>query len=81
MNGVKLFTIVHFGKDTVRPKIGLFINYVGGSTKLTSLRAHSSCEDFCTLLEETCKIRRENCKLPNFVNACACTILSHTFYI
>ncbi|KAF6161407.1 hypothetical protein GIB67_009286 [Kingdonia uniflora] len=62
MNGVQLYTIVHFGEDIVRPKIGSIVSYVGGSTKLTSLRAHSSYEDFVTLLEETNKIRREDCK-------------------
>ncbi|KAF6175762.1 hypothetical protein GIB67_035889 [Kingdonia uniflora] len=62
MNGVHLYTIVHFGGDIVRQKIRSIVSYVGGSTKLTSLRAHSSYEDFVTLLEETSKIRREDCK-------------------
>ncbi|KAF6144080.1 hypothetical protein GIB67_007541 [Kingdonia uniflora] len=61
MNGVQLYTIVHFGRDIVRPKIGSIVTYVGGSTKLTSLRAHSSYEDFVTLLAETSEIRREEC--------------------
>ncbi|KAF6141576.1 hypothetical protein GIB67_023748 [Kingdonia uniflora] len=52
MNEVQLYTIVHFGEDIIRPKIGSIVSYVGGSTKLTSLRAHSSYEDFFTLLEE-----------------------------
>ncbi|KAF6174957.1 hypothetical protein GIB67_026445 [Kingdonia uniflora] len=60
MNGVQLYIIVHFGWDIVRPKIGSIATYVGGSTKLTSLRAHSSYKDFVTLLEETSKIRRED---------------------
>ncbi|KAF6135787.1 hypothetical protein GIB67_028643 [Kingdonia uniflora] len=61
MNGVQLYTIVHFGGDIVRPKIGSIVTYVGGSTKLTSLRVHSSYEDFVILFEETGKIRREDC--------------------
>ncbi|KAF6153572.1 hypothetical protein GIB67_027439 [Kingdonia uniflora] len=60
MNGVQLCTIVHFGGDIVRPKIGSIVSYVGGSTKLTSLRAHSSYEDFVTLLEETREIHRKD---------------------
>ncbi|KAF6169171.1 hypothetical protein GIB67_013601 [Kingdonia uniflora] len=76
MKGVQLYTIVHFGEDIVRPKIGSIVSYVGGSTKLTSLRAHSSYKDFVTLLEETSKIRREDCKLYNFVHGCACVISS-----
>ncbi|KAF6164139.1 hypothetical protein GIB67_017723 [Kingdonia uniflora] len=60
MNGVQHYTIVHFGGDIVHPKIGSIVSYVGGSTKLNSLRAHSSYEDFVTLLEETSKIRRED---------------------
>ncbi|KAF6177000.1 hypothetical protein GIB67_027800 [Kingdonia uniflora] len=60
MNGVQLYTIVHFSGDIVRPKIGSIVTYVGGSTKLTSLRAYSSYEDFATLLEETNEIRRED---------------------
>ncbi|KAF6141639.1 hypothetical protein GIB67_001191 [Kingdonia uniflora] len=66
MNGVQLYTVVHFGGDIVRPKIGSILSYVGGSTKLTSLRAHSSYEDFVTLLEEISEIRREDYKLYNF---------------
>ncbi|KAF6173347.1 hypothetical protein GIB67_027042, partial [Kingdonia uniflora] len=57
-------------------KIGSIVTYVGGSTKLTSLRAHSSYEDSATLLEETSEIRREDCKLYNFVHGCACAISS-----
>ncbi|KAF6155199.1 hypothetical protein GIB67_019725 [Kingdonia uniflora] len=76
MNGVQLYTIVHFGGDIVRPKIRSIISYVGGSTKLTSLRAHLSNEDFVTLLEETSKIRREDYKLYNFIHGCACAISS-----
>ncbi|KAF6136949.1 hypothetical protein GIB67_030713 [Kingdonia uniflora] len=76
MNEVQLYTIVHFGGDIIRSKIGSIVTYVGGSTKLTSLRAHSSYEDFVTLLEETSEIRREDCKLYNFVHYCACAILS-----
>ncbi|KAF6142166.1 hypothetical protein GIB67_037084 [Kingdonia uniflora] len=76
MNGVQLYTIAHFGGDIVCLKIGSIITYVGGSTKLTSLKAHSSYEDFVTLLEETSKIRREDCKLYNFVHGCACAISS-----
>ncbi|KAF6166180.1 hypothetical protein GIB67_023890 [Kingdonia uniflora] len=76
MNGVQLYTIVHFGGDIVRPKFGSIVSYVGGSTKLTSLREHSSYEDFITLLEETSKIRHEDCKLYNFVHGCACAISS-----
>ncbi|KAF6156312.1 hypothetical protein GIB67_013756 [Kingdonia uniflora] len=60
MNGVQLYTIVPFGGDIVHSKIGSIVTYVGGSTKLTSLRAHSSYKDFVTLLEETSKIRRED---------------------
>ncbi|KAF6146374.1 hypothetical protein GIB67_020468 [Kingdonia uniflora] len=60
MNGVQLYTIVHFGGDIVRPKIGVIVTYVGGSTKLTSLRVHSSYKDFVTLLEEASKIHRED---------------------
>ncbi|KAF6164765.1 hypothetical protein GIB67_041017 [Kingdonia uniflora] len=60
MNGVQLYTIVHFGGDIVRLKIGSIVSYVGRSTKLTSLRAHLSYEDFVILLEETSKIRRED---------------------
>ncbi|KAF6160364.1 hypothetical protein GIB67_019133 [Kingdonia uniflora] len=73
MNIVLLYTIAHFGGDIIRPKIGSIVSYVGGSTKLTS---HSSYEDFVTLLEETSKIHRDDCKLYNFVHCCACTILS-----
>ncbi|KAF6155557.1 hypothetical protein GIB67_004551 [Kingdonia uniflora] len=62
MNGVQLYTIVHFGGDIVPPKIGSIVTYVGGSTKLTSLRAHSSYKDFLTLLKEISEIRREDCK-------------------
>ncbi|KAF6158951.1 hypothetical protein GIB67_042032, partial [Kingdonia uniflora] len=60
MDGVQLYTIVHFRGDIIRPKIGSIVSYVGGSTKLISLRAHSSYKDFVTLLEETNKIRRED---------------------
>ncbi|KAF6151690.1 hypothetical protein GIB67_001973 [Kingdonia uniflora] len=60
MNGVQLYTIAHFGGDIVRPKIISIVSYVGGSTKLTSLRAHSSYEDFVILLEETSEIHRED---------------------
>ncbi|KAF6140221.1 hypothetical protein GIB67_000269 [Kingdonia uniflora] len=63
MNEVQLYTIVHFGGDIVRPKIGSIVSYVGGITKLTSLRAHSSYKDFVTLLEETSKIPREDSEL------------------
>ncbi|KAF6160302.1 hypothetical protein GIB67_019071, partial [Kingdonia uniflora] len=59
MNGVQLYIIVHFGGDIVRPKIGSIISYVGGSTKLTSLRAQSLYEDFVILLEEISKICRK----------------------
>ncbi|KAF6173578.1 hypothetical protein GIB67_022937 [Kingdonia uniflora] len=76
MNGVQFYIIVHFGGDIVRPKIGSIVSNVGGSTKLTSLRAHSSYEDFVTLLEKITKIRCEDCKLYNFVHGCACAILS-----
>ncbi|KAF6162637.1 hypothetical protein GIB67_003183 [Kingdonia uniflora] len=76
MNGVQLYTIVHFGGDIIRPKIGSIATYVGGSTKLTSLRAHSSYKDFVILLEEISKIHREDCKLYNFVHGCACAISS-----
>ncbi|KAF6141085.1 hypothetical protein GIB67_006530 [Kingdonia uniflora] len=76
MNRVQLYTIVHFGGDIVRLKIRSILTYVGGSTKLTSLRAHSSYEDFVKLLEETNEIRREDCKLYNFVHGCACVVLS-----
>ncbi|KAF6151394.1 hypothetical protein GIB67_012254, partial [Kingdonia uniflora] len=76
MNGVQLYTIVHFVGDIIRPKIGSIISYVGGSTKLTCLRAHSSYEDFVTLLEETSEIRREDCKMYNFVHGYACAISS-----
>ncbi|KAF6162106.1 hypothetical protein GIB67_008235 [Kingdonia uniflora] len=76
MNGVQLYTIVYFGGDIVHPKIGSIVTYVGGSIKLTSLRAYSSYEDFVTLLEETSEIHREDCKLYNFVHSCACTISS-----
>ncbi|KAF6162398.1 hypothetical protein GIB67_012546 [Kingdonia uniflora] len=62
MNGVQLYTIVHFGGDIVHLKIGSIVSYAGGSTKLISLRAYSSYEDFVTLLEETSEIRREDCK-------------------
>ncbi|KAF6145820.1 hypothetical protein GIB67_028815 [Kingdonia uniflora] len=60
MNGVQLYIIVHFGGDIVRPKIRSIVTYVGGSTKLTLLRAHSSYEDFVTLLEEINEIRRKD---------------------
>ncbi|KAF6171397.1 hypothetical protein GIB67_009538 [Kingdonia uniflora] len=60
MNGVQLYTIVHFGGDIVRPKIGSIVSYVGGSTKLTSLKVHTSYEDIITLLEETSKICHED---------------------
>ncbi|KAF6142919.1 hypothetical protein GIB67_003875 [Kingdonia uniflora] len=63
MNGVQVYTIVHFGGDIVRPKIGSIVSYVGGSTKLTSLRAHSSDEDFITLLEKISEIHREDSEL------------------
>ncbi|KAF6145866.1 hypothetical protein GIB67_028861 [Kingdonia uniflora] len=76
MNGVQLYIIVHFGGDIVRPKIGSIVSYVGGSTKLTLLRAHSSYKNFVTLLEEINEIRREDCKLYNFVHGCACAISS-----
>ncbi|KAF6152743.1 hypothetical protein GIB67_021403, partial [Kingdonia uniflora] len=76
INGVQLYTIVHFGGDIVRPKIRSIVSYVKGSTKLTSLREHFSYEDFVTLLEETSKICREDCKLYNFVHGCACVISS-----
>ncbi|KAF6174693.1 hypothetical protein GIB67_008748 [Kingdonia uniflora] len=62
INRVKLYTIVHFRGDIARLKIGSIVTYVGGSTKLTSLRAHSSYEDFVTFLEETNEIRREDCR-------------------
>ncbi|KAF6144078.1 hypothetical protein GIB67_007539 [Kingdonia uniflora] len=62
MNGVQLYTIVHFSGDIVHPKISSIVTYVGGRTKLTSLRAHSSYEDFDTLHEETSKICCEDCK-------------------
>ncbi|KAF6155300.1 hypothetical protein GIB67_019826 [Kingdonia uniflora] len=55
MNEVQLYIIVHFGGDIVRPKIRSI-----KCTKLTSLRAHSSYEDFVTLLEETSEIRHED---------------------
>ncbi|KAF6161004.1 hypothetical protein GIB67_007645 [Kingdonia uniflora] len=61
MDEVQLYTIIHFGGDIVRPKIGLIVSYVGGSTKFIVLRAHSSYEDFVTVLEETSEIRREDC--------------------
>ncbi|KAF6134449.1 hypothetical protein GIB67_011875 [Kingdonia uniflora] len=76
MNGVQPYTIVHFGRDNVRLKIGSIITYVGESTNLTSLRVHSSYKDFVTLLEEISEIRRENCKLYNFIHGCACAISS-----
>ncbi|KAF6163536.1 hypothetical protein GIB67_002541, partial [Kingdonia uniflora] len=76
INGVQLYTIVHFGGDIVRLKIKLIVGYVGGSTKLTSLRTHLSYENFVTLLEEISKIHHEDYKLYNFVHGCACTILS-----
>ncbi|KAF6175545.1 hypothetical protein GIB67_023065 [Kingdonia uniflora] len=37
---------------------------------------YSSYENFVTLLEETSEIRREDCKLYNFVNGCTCAISS-----
>ncbi|KAF6143487.1 hypothetical protein GIB67_029656 [Kingdonia uniflora] len=76
MNGVQLYTIAHFGGDIVRLKVGSIATYVGGSTKLTSLKAHSPYDDFVTLLEETSEIRREDCKLYNFAHGCACAISS-----
>ncbi|KAF6170788.1 hypothetical protein GIB67_015740 [Kingdonia uniflora] len=60
MNEVQLYIIVHFGRDIERPKISSIVTYVGGSTKLPSLRVHSSYGDFVTLLEETSKIHRED---------------------
>ncbi|KAF6167894.1 hypothetical protein GIB67_027672 [Kingdonia uniflora] len=57
MNGVQLYTIIHFGGDIVCPKIRSIVSYVRVSTKLTSLRAHSSYEDSITLLKETNEIR------------------------
>ncbi|KAF6156274.1 hypothetical protein GIB67_008044 [Kingdonia uniflora] len=62
INGVQLYTIVHFGGDIIRPKIGSIICNIGGSTKHTSLRVHSSYKDFVILLEEISKIYREECK-------------------
>ncbi|KAF6152956.1 hypothetical protein GIB67_039663 [Kingdonia uniflora] len=62
MNGVQLYTIVYFGGDIELPKIGSIISYVGRSAKLTSLRVHSSYEDFITFLEETSEICREDWK-------------------
>ncbi|KAF6153482.1 hypothetical protein GIB67_027349 [Kingdonia uniflora] len=56
--------------------IGSIVSYVGGSIKLTSLRAYSSYEDFVILLEGTSKIYREDCKLYNFVHDYACIISS-----
>ncbi|KAF6172581.1 hypothetical protein GIB67_017134 [Kingdonia uniflora] len=84
MNGVQLYTIVHFSGDIVHPKISSIVTYVGGRTKLTSLRAHSSYEDFDTLHEETSKICCEDCKLYNFQlrPGCACAIsLSQDFTV
>ncbi|KAF6156933.1 hypothetical protein GIB67_039694 [Kingdonia uniflora] len=60
MNRVQLYIIAHFGGDIIRPKIRSIISYVGRSTKLTSLRAHSSYEDFVILLEEISEIRHED---------------------
>ncbi|KAF6134900.1 hypothetical protein GIB67_002301 [Kingdonia uniflora] len=60
IDGVQLYTIIHFGGDIECSKIGSIVSYVGRSTKLTSLRAHSSYEDFVTLLEETSEIHRED---------------------
>ncbi|KAF6168768.1 hypothetical protein GIB67_012166 [Kingdonia uniflora] len=60
INGAQFYTIDHFGEDIVHPKIRLIVSYVGGSTKLTSLRAHSSYENFVILLEETSKICLED---------------------
>ncbi|KAF6151392.1 hypothetical protein GIB67_012252, partial [Kingdonia uniflora] len=71
MNGVQLYTIVHFGRDIVRPKIGSIVTYIRGSTKLTSLRAHSLYKDLVILLEEISEICREDYKLYNFVYGCA----------
>ncbi|KAF6172390.1 hypothetical protein GIB67_002341 [Kingdonia uniflora] len=71
MDEVQLFTIDHFGGDIVCPKIGSIVSYVEGSMKLTSLRVHSSYEDFVTLLEETNEIHREDWKLYNFIHGCA----------
>ncbi|KAF6160222.1 hypothetical protein GIB67_016658 [Kingdonia uniflora] len=76
MNGVQLYTIVHFGGDIVRPKIRSIVNYVEGSTKLTLLREHSSYKDFVILLKETSEICREDSKMYNFVHGCACAISS-----
>ncbi|KAF6167879.1 hypothetical protein GIB67_027657 [Kingdonia uniflora] len=76
MNEVQLYTILHFGGDIARPKIGSIVSYVGGSTKLTSLRAHSSYEDFVILLEEISKICHKDWKLYKFVYGCACAISS-----
>ncbi|KAF6168266.1 hypothetical protein GIB67_018246 [Kingdonia uniflora] len=76
MNEVQLDTVVHFGRDIMRPKIISIVTYVTESTKHTSLRANSSYEDFVTLLEETSEIRREDCKLYNFVHGCPCVISS-----
>ncbi|KAF6144240.1 hypothetical protein GIB67_031871 [Kingdonia uniflora] len=59
MNGVQLYAIMYFGGDIVRPKIRSIITYVGGSTKLVSLRVHSSYGYFVILLEERNKIRHE----------------------
>ncbi|KAF6136990.1 hypothetical protein GIB67_030754 [Kingdonia uniflora] len=63
MNGVQLYTIVYFGGDIVRLKIRSIISYIGGSTKLNSLRAHSSYGDFVTLLKETSEIYPEDSEL------------------
>ncbi|KAF6143561.1 hypothetical protein GIB67_029730 [Kingdonia uniflora] len=76
MNEIQLYNIAHFGGDIVRPKIGSIVTYVGGSIKLTSLRVHSSYEDFVTLLKETSEICHEDCKLYNFVHGYACAISS-----
>ncbi|KAF6141366.1 hypothetical protein GIB67_021182 [Kingdonia uniflora] len=76
MNEVQLYTNVHFGGNIVCLKIRSIVSYVGGSTKITTLRAHSSYKDFITLLEETSEIRREDSKLYNFVHGCAYAISS-----
>ncbi|KAF6172510.1 hypothetical protein GIB67_007023 [Kingdonia uniflora] len=60
MNGVQLYIIVHFGGDIVCPWIGSIVTYIGGSAKLTSLKAYSSYKDFVILLKETSEIRRED---------------------
>ncbi|KAF6159256.1 hypothetical protein GIB67_032027 [Kingdonia uniflora] len=66
MDRVQLYVIVYFEGNIVRPNIGSIISYVGGSAKLTSLRLHSSFDDFVILSKSI--VRTVNgCPLPKIL--------------